>query len=131
MKAAADFTARAQEWLRGMDTGLSSEAVFHYMTLGIKGGSTPSDSSDLGRCLRLLERFPEWRDRLPEMAAVSEDWALLMPHWAEIEASFIEEAGGSLPPARFNFSAPKTFEMMQDIFYERDERGFLRRKAAA
>ena len=121
---------RYSEWLHSHDTGLSSEAIFHYMTLGVTGGSHPHDPADLARCLRLLARFPEWRERLPEMANVGKGWALLLPHWAEVERSFIEEAGGKLPKQFDTWSAPKTYKMMSDIFYYRDENGSLRAKYA-
>lgn len=127
-----EFSERAQSWLNSWDTGLSSTAIFHFMTLGVKGGNTPADPSDLGRCLRLLARFPEWRPRMAEMGSVSPDWAILIPHWDAIEQSFIEEAGGALPGPHDRFSAPKTYAMMQDLFYERDgDNRILRRRKAA
>lgn len=120
---------RLGAWIRSWDTGLSSEAIFHYMTLGIKGGATPADPSDLGRCLRLLECFPEWKPRMVEMSDVSKEWALLIPHWSAIEASFLAEAGGSLPGRCQNWSAPATYEMMRDVFYFRKD-GMLFSRAA-
>jgi hypothetical protein len=60
---------RALEWLMGDDTGASSTTLCAHM-LGIKGvrNSVPSDSADRGRCIRLLQLIPEWKDRLDEMA---------------------------------------------------------------
>jgi hypothetical protein len=106
---------RYEQWLHSLDTGLSSKAIFYWMTLGVKGGSTPSDPSDLGRCLRLLAMFPEWRERLQEMEQVSEDWAKLIDHWDEIEQSFLAEAGGRLPGMWDGFSAPKTYDLMHKL----------------
>ena len=55
--------------------------------MGVKGsGAYPSDGADLGRCLRLLEAVPEWKPRLPEMAAVNDYWAALVTHWAELSS---------------------------------------------
>lgn len=59
---------RALFWALSGDTGVSSEAIAKHMT----GNSParmmpPSDRSDRGRCIRLLELIPEWIDRLPEM----------------------------------------------------------------
>lgn len=102
-------------WLHSHDTGLSSEAIFHYMTLGVRGGSAPHDPADLGRCLRLLAAFPEWKDRMPEMVKVSPEWAAMVPHWQEIEALFLEEAGGELPSQWARWSAPRTYARMVEI----------------
>lgn len=99
---------RYAAWLHGNDTGSSSEAIFHFMTLGIKGGAGPYDVDDLGRCLRLLDCFPEWRERMPEMVECSEEWAELAPHWSELEASFLREVGSLTG----HNSAPETYELM-------------------
>jgi hypothetical protein len=109
--AALKAAARYDAWLLSGDTGMSSKAIFHFMRLGAKGGWTPSDPSDLGRCLRLLERFPEWRERMPEMANCSPKWARMMPYWDVLEASLLREVGG----IHTDGSAPETFQMMKAI----------------
>lgn len=62
---------RALFWSMSGDTGVSSEAIAKHMTGNLNPGpfgfSPPSDSSDRGRCIRLLELIPEWIPRLPEM----------------------------------------------------------------
>lgn len=79
---------RAAEWALSGDTGVSSESIAKHM-MGLPGGTWgygyPSDGSDLGRCIRLLDAIPEWRERLPEMARHSEAWAELVKHWDELE----------------------------------------------
>lgn len=59
------------DWATGSDTGASSKALMRYM-LGLKPSSwgffAPSDADDRGRCVRLLNLFPEWLERLDEMA---------------------------------------------------------------
>lgn len=107
LKAAAHYDA----WLVSGDTGMSSKAIFDFMRTGTKGGWTPSDPSDLGRCLRLLERFPEWRERMPEMANCSPKWARMMPYWDALETSLLREVGG----LHTDGSAPETFQMMKAI----------------
>jgi hypothetical protein len=48
--------------------------------------SPPYDSDDFGRCFRLLERFPHWRDRMPEVAEKYKGyWADLVEVWEECE----------------------------------------------
>ena len=59
---------RANEWLLGDDTGSSSKMLCaHMMGLNPASNTPPSDASDRGRCIRLLELIPEWTDRLDEM----------------------------------------------------------------
>ena len=61
---------RAVYWALSDDTGTSSKAIARHMTgarHGIFGAGPPRDSSDRGRCIRLLELIPEWLPRLNEM----------------------------------------------------------------
>jgi len=63
---------RAIYWALSDDTGISSKAIAKHMTgnsdlSGSFGMMPPSDASDRGRCIRLLELIPEWITRLPEM----------------------------------------------------------------
>lgn len=81
-------SARMGEWLHSHDTGMSSEAIFHYMALGVKGGAVPSDTADLGRCVRLLDRFPEWAARVSELACISDDWAALSSIWEDLVTAY-------------------------------------------
>lgn len=56
---------RAMKWLFSDDTGSSSEAIVqHMLSISDKCYSYPSDVSALGRCLRLLKLFPEWKPRI-------------------------------------------------------------------
>ena len=59
---------RANAWLLGDDTGMSSKMLAAHM-LGLKPvrNTPPADASDRGRCIRLLEIIPEWIERLDEM----------------------------------------------------------------
>lgn len=60
---------RALFWSMSGDTGISSEAICSHMTGNPvrMGFMPPSDASDRGRCIRLLELIPEWIVRLNEM----------------------------------------------------------------
>ena len=82
---------RALEWAMSRDTGRSSEAIAAHM-LGCRGETSyPHDNDDLGRCIRLLDKIPEWRPRLGEMASVSPMWKALAENWAELEALYRED----------------------------------------
>jgi hypothetical protein len=75
---------RGFKWLFGCDTGMSSKAILGHMICGVSDGSWPSDGGDLGRCLRLLDLFPEWKGRIGEMARYGKVWSLYVEHWDQI-----------------------------------------------
>lgn len=114
----SDIASRANAWIVGDDTGASSTAIWaHMMGAGAPrfGWSYPLDPDDLGRCLRLLELIPEWKPRMPEMAARSKYWAALVGHWGTIAQSMTEEVGIDWSKGR---RAPKTYALMKDVLKE-------------
>lgn len=124
---------RIAEWLASGDTGISSKAIMLWLSAGVTdktwGAGTPSDPADLARCLRLLERIPEWKDRIGEMAEAGGMWPTFARRWAEMEASFIAEAGGALPAKGANWSAPQTYQLMKNVeaeAYAKDNPGFTK-----
>jgi hypothetical protein len=105
------------EWFLSDDTGVSSEAILGHMTgcgeavrASHWGAMAPSDPADLGRCLRLLERFPEWKPRIAEMAVYGPDWAGLCAQWEVLACSMTEEVGIDWSLGR---AAPKTYHLMK------------------
>jgi hypothetical protein len=84
---------RAFKWLFSEDTGLSSMSICAHMLGETYEGDAPSDVGDLGRCLRLLERIPEWKPRIKEMAQHGPAWAGLIGQWDHIVRLYQEEAG--------------------------------------
>jgi hypothetical protein len=80
------------QWLLGNDSGVSSQTILLVMTETpeVDGfdPDVPHDPSDLGRCVRLLDHFPDWRPRLPEMAARYPDWAPFVRDWEALEAEY-------------------------------------------
>lgn len=108
-RAAGD---RFEAWLHGSDTGTSSLTIAEVLSgrsdlVGTFGRSTPRDPSDFWRCLNLLEVMPEWRDRLPEVAAAEPSWVPLVERWAEVEALYHEEA----PSGR----APRCYDLIREL----------------
>src|SRR5579859_7188134 len=93
------------EWLAGSDTGMSSRAILahmlHNMTIALMDHSEmayPRDPSDLGRCIRLLDLEPSFRDRIKEMSRYSPEWKRLTDHWQELEDLYRkEEPSGKAP----------------------------------
>jgi hypothetical protein len=100
------------EWMAGHDTGSSSKAIAVHMTTGSCDGSYPYVPSDLGRCLRLLELFPEWKPRIGEMARYGKVWAAYIDRWDEIAGSMADEVGIDWSKGR---SAKRTYDLMHDI----------------
>lgn len=81
------ISERAEKWIKGSDKGMSSKTLWAVM-MGERPDrhAYPSDGSDLGRCMRLLDLIPEWRQRMSKMAEVSEYWAALVAEWPKLEA---------------------------------------------
>jgi hypothetical protein len=105
---------RLTEWFCSRDTGESSKCIAAYMAGAdmdkVRSNSTPYDPSDLGRCLRLLEKFPEWKPRMGEMAQVSKGWEKILPHWDEAARIMEQEVGIDWSKGR---KAPATYEFMK------------------
>lgn len=94
-----------KQYLEGTDWGLSSMTMFSaladnranrdsgFRKLGSFGGSTPADTDDFGRCHRLLEKFPAWRERLAEVAKAFPDtqWKQLVPHWEDLTKLYLDD----------------------------------------
>lgn len=107
------ITKDQMAWAVGGDTGISSLTIWSVMT-GIpsatakrNGHSEPLDPDDFGRCWRLLQRFPEWRARLPEVSAAHPHWTPLVARWADLEALWGEETAG-----KSRGTAPRLYALM-------------------
>lgn len=84
-------------WWRGTDVGKSSAALFHvfcdqnwkYCSKEVGQAATPIDAADFGRCKRLIDLIPEWRNRLGEVSAQYPDtaWPRIIERWQEIESA--------------------------------------------
>jgi hypothetical protein len=103
----------AWEWLCAGECGISSVTIWHVMTgyphmPGDWGPpSYPRDPDDFGRCHRLLEKFPEWRARLGEVAAKYPAWQGLVAEWDALTALYLEE----FPTGE----APKLYARMKEL----------------
>jgi hypothetical protein len=113
---------RALLWLTGGDSGMSSKAICCHM-LGMKSdGIYPLDPSDLGRCLRLLELFPEWKPRMGEMARYSAQWAALVERWDELAEMMADEVGIGWSKGTGK-RAPRTYAAMKDALAAHRKQG--------
>lgn len=85
--------ARAVDWLLGGDAGLSSRAILRHMVGQlVEAWDYPGDLYDFGRCVRLLDRFPEWQDRVGEMAEYGEGWAGVVNRWEALLVVYRQHA---------------------------------------
>lgn len=101
------------EWLLSGDTGISSYTICAVMTGSkMKGPDVPHDPSDFGRCYRLLQNFPEWRARLPEVAAAYPIWGPMVAAWDELTALYEEEKQNK------SGKAPELYERMRALVDE-------------
>jgi hypothetical protein len=83
---------KAVAWLRGGDTGMSSETILEVMTgIPVKRHSIPWDPADFGRCHRLLQAFPEWEARLGEVATRFPEWKPLVDNWPKLKEIYIRD----------------------------------------
>ena len=100
---------RLPRYLNDREGGISSRTIIRALAHPYLHGvsDVPYDPSDFRRCLRLLAVMPEWRARLPEVAAKYPTWAGLVEHWDELEALYEEEAPSGV--------APKLFARMQEL----------------
>jgi len=104
------------EWLLSGDTGVSSKTICAVMTGSAKadsfGPDVPHDPSDFGRCYRLLQHFPEWRARLPEVAAAYPIWGPMVDAWDDLTTLYEVEKQNK------SGKAPKLFDRIQKLVEE-------------
>lgn len=76
------------KWLASDDTGMSSK--FMAAVLGGIGGkyAHPWDADDFGRCVRLLDAVPEFRERIAMMRAHGKQWSNLLDRWEQAENAY-------------------------------------------
>jgi hypothetical protein len=75
------------EWARGRDTGISSGTIYAVITghpPPCEYRDVPHDPSDFGRCYRLLELFPQWKQRLGLVAAAYPAWKPFVREWDKL-----------------------------------------------
>lgn len=98
------------EWMLGNDTGMSSKTICAVMTgNAMSRPEIPYDPSDFGRCYRLLNHFPEWKERMPEMAEAHGIWGPMVEAWDELTALYEEEIQSEAG------RAPNLYARMQEI----------------
>lgn len=80
------------EWIIKGELGTSSKTIWAVMTGIEKKPDTrcdfnydiPHDHDDFSRCYKLLNIFPEWKNRMSEVAIVFPKWKPLIQNWQYI-----------------------------------------------
>ena len=114
-------------WAINGDTGLSSLTIWGVM-MGVKiptdhvwRYSPPRDTSDFGRCYKLLQLMPEWRERLHEVSDQLPDWKPYVDEWGKLTALWAKGARtGNLMPLCNRLAALKD---KSRIIYQSDQQG--------
>ena len=88
-----------RRWLLGTDTGVSSITMFSEMIdkadlrlealSRIRDPDIPHDSSDFGRCYRLLQKFPEFGKRWAKLVEKHPAWRLYADNWSTLEGHWV------------------------------------------
>jgi len=104
------------KWFATKNTGVSSKAMA-FAAVGIENkgnfaNCTPSDPADFNRCLVLIDSVPEIKEKFSDIAKLSQEWAVVISRWDELEKIFIDEVGFDWSKEG---SATKTYELMKEI----------------
>lgn len=102
--------ANARDRFKSRDTGTSSLTIYSvFMHVDSPHGryDLPRDPQDFGRCYRLLQIMPSWKQRLHEVSAKYPEWKPLIERWDDLTALYEEE----LPRK----TAPKLYALMQEL----------------
>jgi len=103
-----------ESWLRGTGVGTSSVTIVcaltgrrHWQYRATDRGNVPHDPSDFGRCYRMLEKFPDLRAQLPEVAVLMPWWGPFVDRWDRMTAMYeaVLESGAK--------KAPELYEMLK------------------
>jgi hypothetical protein len=90
-------------WILGNDTGVSAKTIWAVMMGETPedipfGYDVPHDPADFGRCYRLLNRFPEWKSRLNEVAEKFPKWGPMVREWGKMTQLYEKELSSGCSP---------------------------------
>lgn len=101
-----DEKKRALSWIAAGDQGPSSVIIWAVM-MGLVdedecnvfsptiagGGTVPAGEVEFGKCVRLLELIPEWRQRLDDLARISPEWGPIIASWDILSGIYNKRRG--------------------------------------
>lgn len=101
------------DWLASGETGNSSKSLaFEYLGSAYSRIDAPHDPSDLGRCLRLIDKVPAVRKAVDALALKHPRWAIAAKAWDEMAQSMENEVGIDWSKGK---RATKTYNLMKGI----------------
>ena len=83
MRRGVTLDQRIADWINNGDVGLAARSIVDYMTLGEAPEHAPTDYDSLRRVALLIDRIPEWADRMTELAAFS-NWNKIARDWKNL-----------------------------------------------
>ena len=114
------MTPEALAWYLHGEHGTSSQAIFDRLTFGQtreRWHNHPSNPDDFRRCELLLRAVPEYRERLSEMARLSDIWGRLVEHWQEIADLMETEMPGVFTGRDPRGRCPLAYALMSRLIY--------------
>lgn len=118
------------QWLNNNDTGISSRTIASvlehewFMPSHFKF-DIPHDPDDFGRCHRLLQSVPRYKNRLHEVAEKVPFWKPYIDNWEKMTQLYIRDTKG-LDPSKFEWysselKSHELYEFMQKLKVESDQ----------
>lgn len=79
------------DWLSSNDTGISSKTMLEAITEIPTGRcDIPYDMADVGRCVRMLRKFPDLRPQIGKVISKHIEWMPFIDCWKELERLYDE-----------------------------------------
>jgi hypothetical protein len=77
------------EWMEGRDSGTSSKTILSLLTgITVRQHDVPYDMDDIGRCVRMLNLFPELKTRINEVSEKDIAWMPFIDCWDQLEKGY-------------------------------------------
>lgn len=80
MRRGVTMDQRIADWINNGDVGLAARSIVDYMTLGEDPQAAPVDYDSLRRVALLIDRVPEWAERMHELSRFPR-WKLIAEEW--------------------------------------------------
>lgn len=75
--------------LMGDEFGISEQTIWFCMTgNSVDEHGTPKTAYGFAKCLRLLNKFPQYRNRLSEVSSIFPEWKAIIDNWSELEKRY-------------------------------------------
>ena len=109
-------TDKIIEWLLSGDTGTSSKTIIHVVVqVPMDGPDIPYDLDDFRRCYRLIEKIPELRDFLPNVAIKYPRWIPLVDNWDKLTEMY-----GAIQTGGVSEESREMWRFMQGLIWDRE-----------